>query len=77
MNSRPWWVVGAQFTGLGWYVGVAIVAPTLGGVWLDGKTGAAPLFVLLGLFLGLAVASYGSYRMVITYLTGQNDFDEI
>ena len=76
MNSRPWWVVGAQFTGLGWYVGVAIVAPTLGGVWLDGKTGAATLFVLLGLFLGLAVASYGSYRMVITYLTGQNDFDE-
>ena len=77
MNSRPWWVVGAQFTGLGWYVGVAIVAPTLGGVWLDGKTGAATLFVLLGLFLGLAVASYGSSRMVITYLTGQNDFDEI
>ena len=77
MNSRPWWVVAAQFTGLGWYVGVAIVAPTLGGVWLDGKTGAAPLFVLLGLFLGLAVAFYGSYRMVITYLTGQNDSDEI
>ena len=71
MNGRPWWVSVARFTGLGWYVGVAIVAPVLGGSWLDGKAGTAPLFILLGLLLGLSLAFYGVYRMTVGYLTGQ------
>ena len=73
MNGRPWWVSVARFTGLGWYIGAAIVAPTLGGVWLDERTGTAPLFILLGLLLGVGVAFYGAYRMSIAYLTGQQD----
>ena len=51
----------------------AIVAPTLAGVWVDGKAGTAPLFLLLGLTLGVLVAFYGTYRMAVTFLVGQDD----
>ena len=71
MKPRPWWVSAVQFTGIGWYVGTSIVVPTLVGAWLDGKTGLSPLFLLAGLFLGLAVAFYGTYRMLMTFLVEQ------
>lgn len=76
MNARPWWVLSAQLTGLGWYIATAIVAPTLIGVWLDGKTGTAPLFLLVGLMLGVLVAFYGTYRMAVTFLVAQHDSRE-
>ncbi len=77
MRNRPWWVSAAQFTGLGWYVAAAIVLPTLGGAWLDGRLGASPLFLLAGLLLGVAAAFYGAYRMAAEFLAGgrKNDKD--
>lgn len=75
MNGRPWWVTAARFTGIGWYLAAAIVLPTLGGAWLDGRAGTAPLFVLLGILLGVMVALYGTYRMVATLLVGSRDAD--
>jgi F0F1-type ATP synthase assembly protein I len=53
-----------RLVGLGWYVATCIVLGTLGGVWLDRKLELAPLFTLLGIFLGLAAAFVGLYRMV-------------
>ena len=73
MNGRGWWMATAQFAGIGWYMAAAIVLPTLGGVWLDGKAGTSPLFLLLGLLLGVVLALYGTYRMVAGLLTGQSD----
>ncbi len=70
MNGRPWWVTAAQFTGIGWYLAAAIVLPTLGGVWLDERAGTTPLFILLGILLGVTVAFYGTYRMVSSFLMG-------
>ena len=70
MSNRPWWVSAAQFTGLGWYVAAAILLPTLGGAWLDGRLGASPLFLLTGLLLGLAAAFYGAHRMAAQFLAG-------
>lgn len=70
MNPRPWWFSAAQLTGLGWYIALAIVAPTLLGVWIDGKAGTAPLFLLIGLLLGVFVAFYGTYKMAYGFLTG-------
>ena len=75
MNPRPWWVSAAQFTGIGWYIAAAIVAPTLLGVWVDGKVGTAPLFLLIGLLLGLVVAFYGTYRMAFGFLAGSRNSD--
>jgi ATP synthase protein I len=68
MKPRPWWISAAQFTGIGWYIATAIVAPTLAGVWIDGKVGSEPLFLLIGLLLGVVVAFYGTYKMASGYL---------
>jgi F0F1-type ATP synthase assembly protein I len=75
MRRRPWWVLAAQFTGLGWYIASAIVAPALLGVWVDGKVGSAPLFLLVGLLLGVVVAFYGTYKMASGYLGGGSPED--
>ncbi len=76
MNGRPWWATAAQLTGIGWYLASAIVAPTLGGVWLDQLSGTSPLFVLLGILFGVVVAFYGTYRMVASFLLGSRDVDD-
>jgi F0F1-type ATP synthase assembly protein I len=64
MTGRPWWVALGQLTGVGWYIATAIVAPTLGGLWLDEQVGTRPLFLLVGLVLGIATAFCGTYRML-------------
>jgi ATP synthase protein I len=73
MTPRPWWISAAQFTGMGWYIAAAIVAPTLLGVWVDGKVGTAPLFLLVGLLLGVAAAFYGTYKMAFGFLTSTRE----
>lgn len=45
---------------------ICLVLGIVGGVWLDEQLGLKPLFLLLGLFLGLGAAFYGIYRMVAT-----------
>jgi ATP synthase protein I len=67
MKSRSWWFQAAQFTGIGWYIAISILAPTLLGVWIDGKIGTAPWFLLIGLLFGVVVAFYGIYRMASGY----------
>ena len=69
MTPRPWWYLAVQFTSIGWYIATAIVAPTLLGVWVDGKVGSEPLFLLIGLLLGVVVAFYGTYKMASGYLS--------
>ena len=76
MNPRPWWYSTAQFIGIGWYIAAAIVAPTLLGVWIDRKVGTEPLFLLVGLLLGVIVAFYGTYKMASSFLTGSSAGDD-
>ncbi len=53
-----------RLVGLGWYIAICLVLGIVGGLWLDGQLGLKPLFLLLGLFVGLGAAFYGLYRMV-------------
>ncbi len=64
------WDAAARLVGLGWYVGICIVLGLLGGLWLDGKLGTKPLLTILGLILGLVLAFYGVYRMVLPSIKG-------
>jgi ATP synthase protein I len=59
-----WIVPAAQLLGVGWYFAACILGGVLLGLWLDSKTGLEPLFLLLGVLLGLAVALVGGIRMV-------------
>ena len=48
--------------GIGWYFVVCIVGGVAGGLLLDGWLDTKPLFSLLGLILGLALAFYGGFK---------------
>ncbi len=58
------WAAAFRVTGIGFYVAACILSGVFSGLWLDGKFRTGPLFVLLGLALGLVVAIYGVYRMI-------------
>ena len=49
---------------MGWYIGLCIFLGVWGGLWLDNKLNTKPVFIIVGLILGLAVAFYGVYLMV-------------
>jgi hypothetical protein len=54
-----------RLVGIGWYVALCIVLGTGGGVWLDRRFDLDPLLTLVGLFLGLGLAFYGGYLMLL------------
>ena len=67
------WAAALRFTGVGFWIGGCIVGGTYLGVWLDGKYGISPLFILIGLGLGIFAAFYGTYRMLIQSLGNKED----
>ena len=58
-------VAALRLIGVGWYVGGCIVMGVLGGLWLDDKFNTRPFLVIGGLILGIIVAFYGVYRMIL------------
>ena len=55
----------ASYAGAGLQFAVALVLFALGGNWLDEKVGSAPVFLLLGVFVGGAAAFYSMYRKLM------------
>ena len=58
-----------QLVGIGWYVGICIGGGSFGGLWLDRHFDTGPLFTLLGLALGIAVAVFGMLKMLMAVLS--------
>jgi ATP synthase protein I len=54
-----------KLIGSAFYIGLCILLGVIGGVWLDKKLETQPIFVLIGLVLGLVMAFWGFYQMVI------------
>jgi len=67
------WEAALRFIGVGWFVGVSILLGVWGGLWLDEKFGTAPILVIVGLILGLVVAFYGVYRMLLPLMRSKRD----
>ncbi len=59
---------------MGWYVGICIVLGVLGGLWLDRNVlhTERPILVIVGLILGVIIAFYGVYQMVLPNIKKQN-----
>lgn len=55
---------GADMAGIGIYLAAAVLLPLLGGVALDHWLHTAPVFVLVGLFVGLAAGAAGIWLRV-------------
>ena len=60
-----------RLIGMGWYVGICIFAGVVGGVLLDRKWHTSPLLVMVGLILGIIVAVYGVYKMILPNIINQ------
>ena len=67
------WTSALRLTGVGFYIGGCIAGGVYLGVWLDGKYQLSPLFILIGLGLGLFLAFYGTYRMLLSAIGRGND----
>lgn len=61
-----------RLTGVGFFIGGSILLGVLGGLWLDNKFGTNPILVIVGLILGLIVAFYGIYRMLLPLVKNQD-----
>ncbi len=65
-----------RFIGVGWYIGSCIVLGVFGGLWLDNKFNTRPILVIAGLFLGLVIAFYGMYRMLVPLIKNKQNKKE-
>jgi hypothetical protein len=61
-------VPSASLLGAGWFFATALILGLLSGKWVDEKTGLEPVFTLIGILLGLAVAGVGGYRMLLPFI---------
>jgi hypothetical protein len=62
----------ARLVGIGFYVALAIVLPTLGGRELDQALGTGVAFTLVGLCLGLLLAIWGGIQQLLEVVNAIN-----
>ena len=67
MNKRTAALV-LQLIGVGWYIALCIVGGLFSGLWFDGKLDSLPVFTILGVVLGVVLAFYGIYKMLLPIL---------
>ncbi len=60
---------GLRLLGIGWYVALCILGGGLAGQWLDRWLELSPLFTMLGLGAGIALAIIGMYLMLVAVLS--------
>ena len=70
------WQAALRLVGVGWFIGISILLGVLAGLWLDNKLDTKPLFVIVGLILGLVVAFYGVYRMLLPLIRNKQDKED-
>lgn len=70
------WQAALRLMGVGWFIGISILLGVLAGSWLDSRLSTKPLFVITGLILGIIVAFYGVYRMVLPLLRDKQDRED-
>lgn len=70
MKGRGW-----VFTliGVGWYVAISILLGVVVGMWLDKKLGTSPFLALAGLIMGIVMAFFGMYRMLLPGLKSTDE----
>ena len=59
------WVAALRLTSVGFFIGGSIVLGVVAGLWLDSWLNTSPILVLVGLFLGIVVAFWGVYQMLL------------
>jgi ATP synthase protein I len=63
----------ALFSEIGLILLVTVLAGVLGGYWVDQQLGTLPVFLLVGLLIGLAGGALAMYRLISRFLTTYED----
>ena len=72
-----WWSTAAKYVGIGWYIGGCIALGTGLGIWADRALHSKfPLLTLVGLFLGLFLAFWGVYQLLLPIFKQGNGEDK-
>ncbi len=58
--------------GIGWYFALSIVGGVVAGLLLDGWLDTKPLFTMAGLLLGLGVAFWGGYKLLMRVISNRS-----
>ncbi len=67
------WVAALRLVGVGFFIGGSILLGVFAGLWLDNKLNSGHTWVIVGLFLGLIIAFYGVYRMLLPFMSNKRD----
>lgn len=59
--------------GVGFFVAISIILGVVGGRWLDDKLNSEPVFLIVGLLLGIVIAFYGVYIMLRPLMKDKQD----
>lgn len=62
------WVVGLQYAGIGGYIGVCIGLGVILGYYADRIIDSSPLLTFAGLFIGIFLAFWGTYQLLLPLL---------
>lgn len=54
---------------IGWFFALCIVGGIAGGLLLDDLANTKPVFALIGLFLGLGLAFWGGYKLLMQVIS--------
>ncbi len=67
------WAAALRLVGVGFFIGISIVLGVVVGLWLDSKLDTRPILVIAGLLLGIVVAFYGVYRMLLPLMGNKRE----
>ena len=67
------WVAALRLTGVGFFIGGSILLGVVAGLWLDSKLNTEPILMIVGLILGIVVAFYGVYQMLLPLIGKKQD----
>lgn len=67
------WAAALRLVGVGFFIGISIVLGVVVGLWLDSKLDTRPVLVIAGLLLGIVVAFYGVYRMLLPLMGNKRE----
>lgn len=70
------WAASLRLIGVGWFIAISILLGILGGLWLDNRFATKPLFVIIGLILGITVAFYGVYQMLLPLIRDKQNGED-
>ncbi|MFC1897044.1 AtpZ/AtpI family protein [Chloroflexota bacterium] len=63
------WPAALGLTGIGFVIAGSIILGVLVGHWLDSKLNSDPVGLIIGVIVGILVASYSVYTMIRPFLS--------